>query len=124
MAQIKRDVDRSTWAFAAAIRCAFCASSARPAQGEVAVLGNTTSTDEGILKVMGTRRSMSSRRLVRGRSSYPDNKKFVAASRHFKHDPGFYTAGPNGVLMIEAALKTSVQDQRRAGLLMRCARPA
>jgi branched-chain amino acid transport system substrate-binding protein len=37
----------------------------------------------------------------------PDNKKFVAAiNADFKHDPGFYTAGPyTALLVIEEALR-------------------
>ena len=39
----------------------------------------------------------------------PDNKKFVAAINDaYKHDPGFYTAGPyTALLIIEEALKTT-----------------
>ena len=39
----------------------------------------------------------------------PDNKKFVAGiNAEYKHDPGFYTAGPyTALLIIEEALKTT-----------------
>src|SRR5262252_5703940 len=77
-------------------------------KGKVAVLGNTTSTDEGVLRVMGDEAVdvMTAGWYAAGLDT-PDNKKFVAAiNADHKHDPGFYTAGPyTALLMIEEALK-------------------
>ena len=79
-------------------------------KGKVAVLGNTTMTDEGILKVMGEEADgvFSAGWYAAGLDT-PDNKKFVAGiNAAYKHDPGFYTAGPYTALMIiEEALKTT-----------------
>jgi branched-chain amino acid transport system substrate-binding protein len=78
-------------------------------KGKVAVLGNTTSTDEGVLRVMGDEAIdvMTAGWYAAGLET-PDNKKFVAAiNADHKHDPGFYTAGPyTALMMIEEALKT------------------
>jgi len=75
--------------------------------GKLAVLGNTTSTDEGVLKNMGDEAVgvYSAGWYAAGLDS-PDNKKFVAAINHeYQHDPGFYTAGPyTALLIIEEAL--------------------
>ena len=77
-------------------------------KGKVAVLGNTTSTDEGILKVMGDEAvgTYSAGWYAAGLET-PDNKKFVAGiNAGYQHDPGFYTAGPyTAMLIIEEALK-------------------
>jgi branched-chain amino acid transport system substrate-binding protein len=60
----------------------------------MAVLGNTTSTDEGLLKMMGEEAvgTYSAGWYAAGLDT-PDNKKFVASiNADFQHDPGFYTA--------------------------------
>src|SRR5689334_19372488 len=78
-------------------------------KGKVAVLGNTTSTDEGILRVMGDEGvGVFTGGWYAAGLDTPDNKKFVAGiNEAYKHDPGFYTAGPyTSLLIIEEALKT------------------
>src|SRR5437868_15436712 len=79
-------------------------------KGKVAVIGNTTSTDEGILKVMGDEAvGVYTGGWYAAGLETPDNKKFVAGfNAAYKHDPGFYTAGPyTALLIIEEALKTT-----------------
>jgi branched-chain amino acid transport system substrate-binding protein len=79
-------------------------------KGKMAVLGNTTMTDEGILKVMGDEAvGVYSAGWYAAGLDTPDNKKFVAGiNAEYKHDPGFYTAGPyTALLIIEEALKTT-----------------
>jgi branched-chain amino acid transport system substrate-binding protein len=110
LAQIKRDVDAIYMGFAGANPVRFLRQYAEVGlKGKVAVLGNTTSTDEGVLKVMGDEAVdvMTAGWYAAGLDT-PDNKKFVAAiNADYKHDPGFYTAGPyTALLMIEEALKT------------------
>ena len=79
-------------------------------KSKVAVLGNTTSTDEGILKVMGEEAvGVITGGWYAAGLDTPENKKFVAGiNAEYKHDPGFYTAGPyTALLIIEEALKTT-----------------
>ena len=79
-------------------------------KGKMAVLGNTTMTDEGILKVMGEEAvGVYTGGWYAAGLDTPDNKKFVAGiNAAYKHDPGFYTAGPyTALLIIEEALKTT-----------------
>ena len=77
-------------------------------KGKIAVLGNTTSTDEGILKLMGEEAvdTFTAGWYAAGLDT-ADNKKFVAGiNADYQHDPGFYTAGPyTALLIIEEALK-------------------
>ena len=79
-------------------------------KGKIAVLGNTTSTDEGILKVMGEEAvdTFTAGWYAAGLDT-ADNKKFVAGlNAEYQHDPGFYTAGPyTALLLIEEALKAT-----------------
>ena len=79
-------------------------------KGKIAVLGNTTSTDEGILKLMGEEAvdTFSAGWYAAGLDT-ADNKKFVAGiNASYQHDPGFYTAGPyTALLIIEEALKVT-----------------
>jgi len=108
LAQIKRDVDAIYMGFAGSNPIRFLRQYAEVGlKGKVAVLGNTTSTDEGILKVMGDEAAdvVTAGWYAAGLDT-PDNKKFVAAiNADDKHDPGFYTAGPyTALLMIEEAL--------------------
>jgi branched-chain amino acid transport system substrate-binding protein len=79
-------------------------------KGKLGVLGNTTSTDEGILKLMGDEAlGVYTAGWYAAGLDTPDNKKFVAAiNAEYHHDPGFYTAGPyTALLIIEEALKTT-----------------
>ena len=79
-------------------------------KGKVAVLGNTTSTDEGILKVMGEEADgVYTAGWYAAGLDTSDNKKFVAGiNAAYQHDPGFYTAGPyTSLLIIEEALKVT-----------------
>lgn len=77
---------------------------------KMAVLGNTTSTDEGILKQMGDEAlGVYSAGWYAAGLDTPDNNKFVAGiNKAYQHDPGFYTAGPyTALLIVEAALKAT-----------------
>ncbi len=109
LAQIKSDVDAIYTGFAGANPLRFLKQfSEFGLKGKVAVLGNTTMTDEGILKLMGEEANgVYSAGWYAAGLDTPDNKKFVAAiNAEYKHDPGFYTAGPyTALLIIEEALK-------------------
>jgi branched-chain amino acid transport system substrate-binding protein len=109
LAQIKPDVDAIYTGFAGANPLRFLRQfSEFGLKGKVAVLGNTTMTDEGILKVMGDEAvGVYSAGWYAAGLDTADNKKFVAAiNAEYKHDPGFYTAGPyTALLIIEEALK-------------------
>src|SRR5215468_612834 len=109
LAQIKRDVDAIYMGFAGSNPLRFL-KQFNESGLKVAVLGNTTSTDEGILKMMGEEAvgTYTAGWYAAGLES-PDNKKFVASiNTDFMHDPGFYTAGPyTALLIIEEALKTT-----------------
>ncbi len=111
LAQIKPDVDAIYMGFAGSNPLRFLKQfSDFGLKGKVAVLGNTTSTDEGILKVMGEEAvGVYSAGWYAAGLDTPDNKKFVAGINELcKHDPGFYTAGPyTALLIIEEALKTT-----------------
>jgi branched-chain amino acid transport system substrate-binding protein len=111
LAQIKTDVDAIYTGFAGSNPLRFLKSFAEYGlKGKIAVLGNTTMTDEGILKVMGEEADgVYSAGWYAAGLDTPDNKKFVAGiNEGYKHDPGFYTAGPyTALLIIEEALKTT-----------------
>src|SRR6185437_2415382 len=111
LAQIKPDVDAIYMGFAGSNPLRFLKQFTEfGLKGKVAVLGNTTSTDEGILKVMGEEAvGVFTAGWYAAGLDTPDNKKFVAGiNAAYKHDPGFYTAGPyTALLIIEAALKTT-----------------
>jgi branched-chain amino acid transport system substrate-binding protein len=111
LAQIKPDVDAIYTGFAGGNPLRFLKQFADYGlKGKVAVLGNTTMTDEGILKVMGEEAvGVYSAGWYAAGLDTPDNKKFVAGiNAEYKHDPGFYTAGPyTALLIIEEALKTT-----------------
>ena len=111
LAQIKSDVDAIYMGFAGSNPLRFLKQfSDYGLKGKVAVLGNTTSTDEGILKVMGEEAvGVFTGGWYAAGLDTPDNKKFVAdINAEYKHDPGFYTAGPyTALLIIEEALKTT-----------------
>ena len=111
LAQVKPDVDAIYTGFAGSNPLRFLKSFADYGlKGKMAVLGNTTMTDEGILKVMGDEAMgvYSAGWYAAGLDTF-DNKKFVAGiNAAYKHDPGFYTAGPyTALLIIEDALKTT-----------------
>ena len=111
LVQIKPDVDAIYTGFAGSNPLRFLKSFADYGlKGKMAVLGNTTMTDEGILKVMGDEAVgvYSAGWYAAGLDTF-DNKKFVAGiNAAYKHDPGFYTAGPyTALLIIEDALKTT-----------------
>jgi branched-chain amino acid transport system substrate-binding protein len=111
LAQVKPDVDAIYTGFAGSNPLRFLKSFAEYGlKGKMAVLGNTTMTDEGILKVMGAEADgVYSAGWYAAGLDTPDNKKFVAGiNAQYKHDPGFYTAGPyTALLIIEEALKTT-----------------
>ena len=111
LAQIKSDVDAIYTGFAGSNPLRFLKAFADfGLKGKVAVLGNTTMTDEGILKAMGDEAvGVYSAGWYAAGLDTPDNKKFVAGiNAAYKHDPGFYTAGPyTALLIIEQALKTT-----------------
>jgi branched-chain amino acid transport system substrate-binding protein len=109
LAQIKRDVDAIYMGFAGSNPLRFLKQFSDIGL-KVGVLGNTTSTDEGILKLMGEEAvgTYSAGWYAAGLET-PDNQQFVAGiNADFRHDPGFYTAGPyTALLIIEDALKTT-----------------
>ena len=111
LAQLKRDVNGIYMGFAGSNPPRFLKQfDEYGLKGKIAVLGNTTSTDEGILRVMGDEAldTFSAGWYAAGLDT-PDNKKFVASiNADYQHDPGFYTAGPyTALLIIEEALKTT-----------------
>jgi branched-chain amino acid transport system substrate-binding protein len=111
LAQIKPDVDGIYMGFAGSNPLRFLKQfSEYGLKAKLAVLGNTTSTDEGILKVMGDEAvGVYSAGWYAAGLETEDNKKFVAGiNAEYQHDPGFYTAGPyTALLIIEEALKTT-----------------
>ena len=111
IAQIKPDVDAIYTGFAGSNPLRFLKAFAEfGLKGKIAVLGNTTMTDEGILKVMGDEAvGVYSAGWYAAGLQTSDNKKFVAGiNAAYQHDPGFYTAGPyTALLMIEEALKAT-----------------
>jgi branched-chain amino acid transport system substrate-binding protein len=111
LAQIKSDVDAVYMGFAGSNPVRFLKQfNEFGLKGKIAVLGNTTSTDEGILKVMGEETvGVYTGGWYAAGLDTPDNKKFVAGINASNgHDPGFYTAGPyTALLIIEEALKTT-----------------
>ena len=111
LAQIKTDIDAIYMGFAGSNPLRFLKQfNDYGLKGKVAVLGNTTSTDEGILKVMGDEAvGVVTAGWYAAGLDTPDNKKFVAGiNAAYQHDPGFYTAGPyTALLIIEEALKAT-----------------
>ena len=107
--QIKPDVDAIYTGFAGSNPLRFLKALAEFGMKKP-VLGNTTMTDEGILKVMGEEAvGVYTGGWYAAGLDTPDNKKFVAGiNAQYKHDPGFYTAGPyTALLIVEEALKTT-----------------
>jgi branched-chain amino acid transport system substrate-binding protein len=111
LAQIKPDVDAIYMGFAGSNPLRFLRQfNDFGLKRKIAVLGNTTSTDEGILKVMGNEAvGVYTGGWYAAGLDTPDNRKFVAGiNAAYKHDPGFYTAGPyTALLIIEEALKST-----------------
>lgn len=111
LAQIKRDVDAIYMGFAGSNPLRFLKQFADYGlKGKVAVLGNTTSTDEGVLRAMGDEAvGVYSAGWYAAGIETPDNQRFVAGiNAEYKRDPGFYTAGPyTALLIIEAALRAT-----------------
>jgi branched-chain amino acid transport system substrate-binding protein len=111
LAQIKGDIDAIYMGFAGINPLRFLKQfSEYGLKGKLAVLGNTTSTDEGILKMMGDEAvGVYSAGWYAAGLDTPDNKNFVAGiNAAYQHDPGFYTAGPyTALLIIEDALKST-----------------
>jgi len=126
LAQIKGDADAIYMGFAGINPLRFLKQfSEYGLKGKVAVLGNTTSTDEGILKLMGDEAVgvYSAGWYAAGLKS-PDNEKFVAAiNAEYQHDPGFYTAGPyTALLIVEEALKSSGGNSGDAAAFLKALR--
>jgi branched-chain amino acid transport system substrate-binding protein len=111
LAEIKADVDAIYMGFAGSNPLRFLKQfNEFGLKGKFGVLGNTTSTDEGILKMMGDEAvGVYTGGWYAAELNTPDNKKFVAGiDAAYKHDPGFYTAGPyTALLIIEEALKVT-----------------
>ena len=111
LAQIKPDLDGIYMGFAGSNPLRFLKQlDDYGLKGKMGVLGNTTSTDEGILKLMGDEAvDTFSAGWYAASLDTPDNKKFVAGiNADHQHDPGFYTAGPyTALLIIEEALKAT-----------------
>jgi branched-chain amino acid transport system substrate-binding protein len=126
LAQIKPDVDAIYMGFAGSNPLRFLKQfSEYGLKGKVAVLGNTTSTDEGILKVMGEEAvGVFTGGWYAAGLDTPDNKNFVAGiNAAYKHDPGFYTAGPyTALLIIEEALKTTAGKTDDAAAFLKAMR--
>ena len=86
------------------------------------MLGNTTSTDEGILRVMGEEAvGVYTAGWYAAGLDTPDNKKFVAGiNSAYKHDPGFYAAGPyTALLIIEEALNATSGNTEDASAFLK-----
>jgi branched-chain amino acid transport system substrate-binding protein len=108
IAQLKRDVDAVYIGYAGVNGLRFLKQYAEYGlHDKIPLLGNTTSTDEGILRVMGDE-SLGVVTAGWYAATLPsvDNARFVEAIRvTYGHDPGFYTAGTyTAGLFLEAAL--------------------
>jgi branched-chain amino acid transport system substrate-binding protein len=114
MAQIKRDVDAVYIGYAGVNGLRFLKQySEYGLHDKIPLLGNTTSTDEGILRVMGDEALgvVTAGWYAAGLPS-PDNYRFTEGIRvAYSHDPGFYTAGTyTAGLVLENALNTLKGD--------------
>ena len=123
LAQIKPDLDAIYMGFAGSNPLRFLKQfSEYGLKGKIAVLGNTTSTDEGILKLMGEEAigTFSAGWYAAGLDT-ADNKQFVAGiNADYQHDPGFYTAGPyTALLIIEEALKATSGNTEDAAAFLK-----
>jgi branched-chain amino acid transport system substrate-binding protein len=114
IAQIKPDIDAVYIGFAGVNGLRFLKQFAEYGlHDKLPVLGNTTSTDEGILRSMGDEALgvVTAGWYAAGQETR-DNNRFVEAIRgQYGHDPGFYTAGTyTAGLFLEAALMTMNGD--------------
>src|SRR5260370_15863434 len=114
LAQIKRDVHAGYIGFARVNGLRFLKQYAEYGlHDQIPVLGNTTSTDEGILRVMGDEAlGVVTAGWYAASLQSPDNYRFVEAIRvTYGHDPGFYTAGTYSAgLFLENALNALKGD--------------
>ncbi len=123
LAQIKSNIDGIYMGFAGINPLRFLKQfNEYGLKGKLGVLGNTTSTDEGILKLMGDEAvGVYTAGWYAAGLDTPNNKKFVVdinAANH--HDPGFYTAGPyTALLIIEEALKTTGGNTANAAAFLK-----
>ena len=126
LASIKPDVDAIYTGFAGSNPLRFLKAFAEfGLKGKIAVLGNTTMTDEGILKVMGDEAvGVYSAGWYAAGLDTPDNKAFVAGiNAAYQHDPGFYTAGPyTALLIIEQALNATAGKTGDAAAFLKAMR--
>jgi branched-chain amino acid transport system substrate-binding protein len=110
IAQLKPDLDAVYIGFAGVNGLRFLKQFAEYGmKAKIAVLGNTTSVDEGILKNMGDEAVgvVTAGWYAAGIDS-DDNRRFVAGMREMTgFDPGFYAAGTyTAALFLEAAIKS------------------
>jgi branched-chain amino acid transport system substrate-binding protein len=119
IAQIKGDVDAVYIGFAGVNGLRFLKQYSEYGLKErIPVLGNTTSTDEGILKNMGDEAlGVVTAGWYAAGIETADNRKFVAAMRESTGaDPGFYAAGTyTAGLVLEAALQAiggKIEDRK------------
>ena len=126
LAQIKSNIDGIYMGFAGINPLRFLKQfNEYGLKGKLGVLGNTTSTDEGILKLMGDEAvGVYTAGWYAAGLDTPDNKKFVAGiNASYHHDPGFYTAGPyTALLIIEEALKTTGGNTSDAAAFLKAMR--
>jgi branched-chain amino acid transport system substrate-binding protein len=114
VAQIKPDVDAIYMGFAGINPLRFLKTyNEYGLKAKIPVLGNTTSTDEGILRNMGEEAvGVVTAGWYAAGLDTPDNQKFVAGIRaQFGRDPGFYTAGPYTALLILESALTAVSGK-------------
>lgn len=116
--QLKQDVDAVYAGFAGANGLRFLRQYAEYGlHDKIPVVGNTTTSDEGILHNMGDEAlGVVTAGWYTATIDSPANQKFVAASRAaYKLDPGFYTAGTYVAgQFLEAALtavKGNIEDK-------------
>jgi branched-chain amino acid transport system substrate-binding protein len=126
LAQIKNNIDGIYMGFAGINPLRFLKQfNEFGLKGKLGVLGNTTSTDEGILKLMGDEAvGVYTAGWYAAGLDTPDNKKFVVGINTANHhDPGFYTAGPyTALLIIEEALKTTGGNTADAAAFLKAMR--
>jgi len=118
IAQLKTDVDAVYAGFAGANGLRFLQQySEYGLHDKLPVLGNSTTTDEGILQNMGDEAlGVYSAGWYAATIDTPENRKFVEAIRTtYKVEPGFYTAGTYvAAMVLEAALdavKGKIEDK-------------
>ncbi|HUK10976.1 MAG TPA: ABC transporter substrate-binding protein [Stellaceae bacterium] len=122
LAQIKPDLDAIYLGMAGINPLRFLKAYAEYGlAGKIPILGNTTATDEGILRNMGDEAlGVVTAGWYAATIDTPDNRRFVdGINAEYKHDPGFYTAGTyEALLIIEAALaKIGGKVEDAAGFL-------